>query len=941
MKAPTQQIPNTPPDHPGAQEARALNVAYVALVASFAYTLLNAYLALRYGGWQYTTLLILSAVVTSTALLSTTLQRGKTFGIWLFTIAGQFALAATGILVAGFGLVSMVGILALTLIITSLALRNHYSRWAIYLSLILGILAGITDWIGPWFRISAPPEMRVLLPVLILLTGLIYIVYLIRSFRLLSLRTQLITVFIAVSSLSIAAAAFLTNLNTQRSLINDANIRLYNSGSQTARRIDDFLRSHLASVQAQSQLPDIVDYMRLGPAARTGSWQQVRATRTLSVLGLEEEAYVASYALLDVQGINVADSSVAMIGQDESGQNYFQKVISDGKPYLSPVQYSGPTGESVFYIASPVISDSGDVTGVLRVRYLRSVLDDLIKSGSGLLGAGSYAFLLDENGIRIAHGKQSDLIFKSITPLAEEQLAQLKAENRLPDLPSDQISTNLPEVKEALNRSYNRPFFTSEMESASVEQGVIAELRTQPWKVIYSVDRSAFLAPVELQTRNTTLLALLIAGLAALAGLFMAQTLAAPISRLTETARQIAAGNFNAKATVEAGNEFGTLATTFNTMTGQLLSNLEGLEEHIAQRTQQHAETASELRAAAEVGSAVATVRQLDELLPKITQLISERFGFYHVGIFLLDPSGENAVLRAANSEGGQRMLARHHQLKVGEVGIVGYVTGHKESRIAMDVGQDAVYFDNPDLAETRSEIALPLVVGGRILGALDVQSTEPGAFTQEDIATLQLLSDQVAVAIDNARLFSENQAALEAMQRAYGELSREAWAKLLHDQPEFNVLANRFDHLYTPSESWTSEMLQAAQTGELVRADEQTVAIPIQERGNILGILRLRKPDDHPWSKEELSLVETLTEQLFLALENARLYSESRRRAERERLASNIVTKMRTSNDPQVILQTAVQELRQALLPHPERPLPPPPDPAKSEPANGKSRIG
>jgi GAF domain-containing protein len=135
--------------------------------------------------------------------------------------------------------------------------------------------------------------------------------------------------------------------------------------------------------------------------------------------------------------------------------------------------------------------------------------------------------------------------------------------------------------------------------------------------------------------------------------------------------------------------------------------------------------------------------------------------------------------------------------------------------------------------------------------------------------------------------------------------------------------------------------MLQAAQSGELVRADEQTVAIPIQERGNILGILRLRKPEDHPWSKEELSLVETLTEQLYLALENARLYSESQRRAERERLASNIVARMRSSNDPQVILQTAVQELRQALLPHQGRSLPPAPDPAQSEPENGKSSSG
>jgi GAF domain-containing protein/HAMP domain-containing protein len=829
-----------------------------------------------------------------------------------------------------------------------LALADRQSRWAIYLSFIFAVLAGSFDWIKPEFQVAAPIELEILMPALVALTACVYAVYFIRNFRWLSLRTQLITVFIVVSSLSVAAVTFFSNLYNQRNLTYEANIRLYNSGSQISRTLDEFLKSKLAKVQAQSQLPDIVDYLRLEADQRTGSWQQVRANRTLTSLVLEEPEYVSSYALLDNQGMNIADSSVALIGQDESPGDYFKQIVATGDPYISSVQFSENINEAAIYFSAPIYDSNGELRGVLRARYLTRALDDIVKQSTLLAGSGASAFLIDDNGIRISHAGQPGLVFKSIVPLSSEVIRQLKAEKRLPDWPDEQLSTNLPGLKAAVDRSSKLPFFIAEMERKApggsgntiTEQGAIVEMRSKPWKVVFTIDQATFLAPIEAQTRNTTLLGLLIAGLAAIGGLVMAQMLARPISRLTEVAKQVAAGNMSAQAPVEASNELGTLAKAFNAMTSQLLITLEGLEQRIADRTQELERTASQLRAASEVGGTIASIRVLDELLPRVTQLISQRFGFYHVGIFLVDPSGEYAVLRAANSEGGQTMLQRGHQLKVGEVGIVGYVTGKNEPRIAMDVGQDAVYFNNPDLPETRSEMALPLVVGERVLGALDVQSTEPGAFTNEDIATLQLLADQVAIAIDNARLFSENQAALEATQRAYGELSREAWSKLLKDQPNLSVLANRFDILYAASDKWTPEMLQAAQSRDIIRVNQETVAIPIKERENVLGVLNLRKPDGHPWSKEEIGLAETLAQQLYLALENARLYSETQRRAERERLAGNIVAKMRLSNDPHEILRTAVQELRQALQLQWEKQSRLEPAPFEDQPDNGKPAV-
>ena len=165
---------------------------------------------------------------------------------------------------------------------------------------------------------------------------------------------------------------------------------------------------------------------------------------------------------------------------------------------------------------------------------------------------------------------------------------------------------------------------------------------------------------------------------------------------------------------------------------------------------------ARQFEAISQVVRAISSIQDLETLLPQITKVISEQFNIYHAGIFLLDDNREFAVLRAANSEGGKKMLAREHKLAVGQTGIVGFVTATGQPRIASDVGTDAVFFDNPDLPNTHSEIALPLRYAGQIIGALDVQSTKSNAFNQDDIEILITLADQVATAIKNTLALEE-----------------------------------------------------------------------------------------------------------------------------------------------------------------------------------------
>jgi GAF domain-containing protein/HAMP domain-containing protein len=395
------------------------------------------------------------------------------------------------------------------------------------------------------------------------------------------------------------------------------------------------------------------------------------------------------------------------------------------------------------------------------------------------------------------------------------------------------------------------------------------------------------------------------------------RSIAQPVEQLTEVAARLAAGHLEERLHVEWTDEFGRLAAAFNDMGSRLQASYAELEQRVAERTRDLERRSVQLEAAARVAREAAVIQDIVQLLDETVRLISNRFRFYHAGIFLLDDKGEYAVLHAASSEGGQRMLARGHRLRVGQEGIVGYVTGRGEPRIALDVGADAVYFDNPDMPETRSEMALPLRARGEIIGALDVQSTEPNAFSHEDAAVLQTLADQVAMAISNVRLFQQSQESLEAMQRAYGELSVEAWRELIRARPE---LGERYDpQSILPTDSrWRENMKLAVHKGETVLGRDRsspTLATPIRVRDQIIGVLEAYKPTGvGEWTPEQIALLETLTDQLGVALESARLYEESQRRAVRERLAGEVTARIRETLDVETVLKTAVEEVRQAM---------------------------
>ena len=363
-------------------------------------------------------------------------------------------------------------------------------------------------------------------------------------------------------------------------------------------------------------------------------------------------------------------------------------------------------------------------------------------------------------------------------------------------------------------------------------------------------------------------------------------------------------------------------------MTDQLSTLVNELEQRVLARTRLLGEQnevlqyrSRQLETISDVASSITSTQDLEILLNKVTSLISERFGFYHVGVFLLDQNSEFAILRATNSAGGKRMLARRHRLSVGQVGIVGYVTGKGIPRIATDVGKDAVFFNNPDLPETRSEMALPLIAGEKIIGALDVQSKEPNAFSQSDIELFTILADQIAVAIVNNQLYEDTAQALVDMQNLHRQYMRQEWGKETSER-------DRLGYLYTPQGVVkqniainSPDIQDVLQTSRIVIRTDQSealstsMAVPIILRGETIGVIQLQENGTaREWSDDEIAIVQSVADQVALALENARLFEQTVRRAERERKVLEITSKIRSTTDPQAMLRIALEELQLAL---------------------------
>lgn len=375
------------------------------------------------------------------------------------------------------------------------------------------------------------------------------------------------------------------------------------------------------------------------------------------------------------------------------------------------------------------------------------------------------------------------------------------------------------------------------------------------------------------------------------------------------------------------------------------------------------------LEASAEVGRAITSIFNIDELLRKAVHLIRDQFGFYHAGIFLLDETNDWAILQEATGEAGAQMKAQGHRLAVGETSMVGWTALHREPRIALYASEDEVRFANPLLPYTRSEMTLPMMIGGRPLGVLNVQSTEEAAFDEDDVRALQSMANQIAVAIENAQQVSHEARLLEATSPIY-RISRElaqvttisdvadsiiasvaetgadgctvvefefapagdpkallyrgVWRKdrEVQFQPGMRIPFSESPFPYEMiSTLWTvadvekaDHLPQSARQVFLNTGVKALTNIPLRAREKVIGQVVVLRITTGPFSESALRLYEALSDQAAVALERAQLWEQAQRRAEREQLTREITDKIRSAMDMDDLMQTAVREMAAAL---------------------------
>jgi GAF domain-containing protein/HAMP domain-containing protein len=363
---------------------------------------------------------------------------------------------------------------------------------------------------------------------------------------------------------------------------------------------------------------------------------------------------------------------------------------------------------------------------------------------------------------------------------------------------------------------------------------------------------------------------------------------------------------------------------------------------------------ALQLETAAEIARDISGSLDLDELLVKAVGLIRQRFNFYHAAIFLLDLPGEFAVIREATGEAGAQMKRAGHKIGVGSKSIVGFVTGRGEPLVVNDTSKDATYYANPLLPDTRAEAAIPLRVGDRILGALDVQSTKPYSFSEDNLRSLQILADQLAVAVANTELFAETQEHLSQHRLLHHITSTAASGTTLEEALESAVkglqvtlggdrvtilLLDRERKMlevkaavgYAEDVAVTSVEVGKGVTGWVaahkrplrirdVSEDPRYIqfspntrselAIPLIYRSEVLGVLNVESEQVDAYTENDEEMLGTLGGSLAAVIANARLLEQIRAQSERERLVYDITSKIRRSTDIQSILMTTASEI-------------------------------
>lgn len=731
----------------------------------------------------------------------------------------------------------------------------------------------------------------------------------------LSLRLKLILAFLAVTVISVGVVTLVVNRVIRIGLTDQVGRNLDSLAEVKAQQIAETLDQQIKVLESFTYSRALRQQIFANGARRTGDsaaiqdqlqqldnqWDVAADTdfliQNLLNKPFSQELKELRARLPGFVDLFLTNQHGELIGATQRADSYYFA----GKPWWQAT-YNDGWGAS--YIGQPEFYNSISSFGIIVAIPIRSPFDPSV--------------------IGVLHGTYS---LEALTQgLASARFGQTgNADLLLPNgeiLSSDgRLASVEPQLIEQLELLANQPYAQLHLQErdslVSLAPLVAAEgdaraIQALGWTLIVDQAAAEALAPVDQATRTALYTSLGVLTLAGVLAFLVARVLVAPIVRLTEVSARIAAGDRSIQAPVESGDEIGRLATTFNVMTGQIRQTLEDLERY-----------SQVLVTSADVSRQLSTILDQKQLVNEVVDQIRQTFKYYHVQIYLLDPTGQNLVLAAATGEAGEQLLARRHKLSLDQ-GLVGHAATTHAIVLAPDTAAEPQWLPNPLLPATKAEVALPISLGEQVLGVLDVQEDKINGLGESDANLLRSLASQVAVALRNARQFAEVERALYEARAQQERYLERAWDK--HRVVQQNAGQARFSLIETPlddqiveqagryARDYSGPTVVALPAGEGTEASTALVA-PLTVQKNVIGDLQLYPANpQRQWTESELALINTVLDEVAQVAENLRLFEETRERAGYERLVRETTQKIRQAPTLEALTQIASESLGQIL---------------------------
>ncbi len=854
------------------QRGNALRSAIVLLVAALLNLVVASRPAIQSGYWQAwvdagTILLFLIAIITSIVLI----RRGSVErGVSLLLTSFLVTLLVRNAMTNGMGM--LLGLIALT-ITSAIAFYTlppgKAIRWA-----VAGMLAGVFyilfDLYAPAYRQPAPADIRNSLPFVAVIAALVMIALVIRRALAGNIFIKLMVAFVVVILLGVGILASV-NVRTYRlgltESVGDSLTKLADAqGYQIAtaleremaalttlslsRTIQNAARSgnQTANVLTETELNQLDQQWREANAANNIGDPLVTkviyssASDDLRSFRLQFTRH-AEIFVTGTQGFNVAASDRTS-DYNQSDEEWWQATNRDGR-YIGQPEYDESSGVTAI-IMSVAIRELGDnrIIGILRTTVdLTSLINTLATSTIGETGR-SIILLPDGKTIRV-----------NINEAGTYELVQ---EDMPPELMALSQSTT---PYQALTLS-GIPVLAAiaDMRTIAGDPATTQLISNMNWRVITTQDSAEALQVLEAQTRSGLILSTLVIFLGILAAFIMSRVIANPITRLNNVAQKIVAGDLNAQAEVETRDEIGTLAATFNNLTRQLRDFINTLESRVAERTKS-------LELAAEVGRSVSRVRALDVMLREAAEIIRLQFDLYYVQVYLANPAQNTLLIKSGTGTVGAELVGRGHQLPLDTGSINGRAAIEKRSVVISDTAASSTFRPNPLLPDTRSEMAVPLMIGDKVVGVLDLQSQQADALNQDLLPAFEALAGQLAIAIQNANLLAETEEARTEVEKQAQRLNRLNWEDYLDaiHKPEKTGFVYEQNQVKPLDEMQETEPLD----------ESAVIRTPITITGEALGTLVVETENQTP---QNVELVQIIARQVAQQIENLRLLESAER---------------------------------------------------------------